>query len=92
MKDFVYLFWREINERSEGLILGALGGYLVYIISPYLGIEFTIVATEMSIVESLSGDFFVNRSLFFLISIGMIFGYIADRYKNKLPSTISRWF
>lgn len=88
----IYDIWREIHERSEGLALGAIAGYLAYLVLPVIGLEFTIVATEMSIVESLSGEFFVNRSLTILIGLGMIGGYFLDKYKSKLPQSLGRWF
>ena len=88
---FIYNLWREINERSEGLIIGAIGGYLVYLGLPLIGIEFTIIPTQMSIVESISGDFFVNRSLTVLVGFGIIVGYLLDKFKSRLPSSLARW-
>ena len=88
---FVYNLWRELHERSEGLIIGAVGGYLVYLGLPFIGIDFTIIPTEMSIVESFSGEFFINRSLTVLVGLGIIIGYLLDKFKSKLPYSLARW-
>jgi len=82
----------KLYEAKEGITIGAVAGLIAVFVLQYIGVDLTFAVTQMSVVEQTTGIIIENKAGMIIVLLGAFIGGMLDLNKDKLPSSIRRWF